>query len=134
MLNKYNTNDYLYAEIHHISAAYEKNCAEAGISLLFHHKNSYHTLLLKKGNTFVDLKNPNRPISLYREDNTHDYYVISWKYPLTAYLNDLGINYKEKITPLRALNYVYQNSNFFVENSEYLSSLHGYKTDFSKAR
>ena len=116
MLRKYNASDYFYAEIHHISAAYEKYCEEAGISLLFHSKDIYHTLLLKKGENYIDLKNPYRKISMCREDNQQDYYVISWKYSLTEYLNDLGVDYKEKLSPLRAINYVYQNSAFFVEN------------------
>ena len=133
MLHKYNASDYFYAEIHHISAAYEKYCKEVGIPLLFHSRDIYHTLLLKKGDTYIDLKNPYRNISLYREDNQHDYYVISWKYALTQYLNDLGVDYKEKLSPLRAINYVYQNSNFFVENSAYLGSKN-YQAELPRAR
>ena len=110
-LKKYNINDYYFAEI--------KN-KETDITK----QEIYTTILLKKGDTYIDLQFPFKTFTEENQD-VKKQMVITWIYPIIGLLIQTRFKLSGScdFSPIQMLSFFYKNKNALLYQAVYLHSI-----------
>ncbi len=110
-LKKYNINDYYFAEIKNKEADVTK-------------QELYTTILLKKGDTYVDLQFPFKTFTEENQD-VKKQMVITWIYPIIGFLIQTRFKISDScdFSPIQMLSFFYKNKNALLYQAVYLHSI-----------
>ena len=100
IFKSYPIQDFYYAEIKKTSSP---------------KKEMYTTLLLKKGNEYIDLFYPNRKLKIIGDSG----YTIEWKNMFCEYCNAYGWERLSSVTVIRALLFFLKNKTFLEDQNSY---------------